>query len=71
MYQTIDADTVKRLSDGAFIPADPDNRDYRAYQDWLKEGGSLLPAPDPLKPPTTRVERALLAKGLISLADLL
>lgn len=34
---------IIRTSDGAFIPNDPANRDWRAYQDWLAQGKT----PDP------------------------
>lgn len=45
MYQlTSESMTVRRISDGAIIPADPDNRDWRAYQQWLAEGNAPLPA---------------------------
>ena len=31
---------VLRVSDGASIPADPLNTDWRAYQAWLKAGNA-------------------------------
>jgi len=38
------SDTVQRLSDGAFIPFDPDNTDYQAYLKWVSEGNVAQPA---------------------------
>lgn len=44
MYEVVDARTVKRLSDGAFVPLDPANRDGAAYLAWAKQGNVASPA---------------------------
>ena len=49
-YQLTDGDSIIRLSDNAFIPADPGNRDYREYLDWLSAGNTPEPAPPPPPP---------------------
>jgi hypothetical protein len=36
--------SVKRLSDGAYIPFDETNKDYRKYLEWIAEGNEPLPA---------------------------
>lgn len=36
--------SVRRLSDNACIPFDPDNTDYQAYLKWVAEGNIPLPA---------------------------
>jgi hypothetical protein len=52
-YQLTATDAVIRTADGATIPADPANRDWIEYQDWLAAGG----VPDPyVKPPKITVE---------------
>lgn len=51
MYKLTNNDqTIIRLSDNAFIPADPSNRDYQEYLNWLSKGNS----PEPyIEPPVT------------------
>jgi hypothetical protein len=51
MYQLTTSTSIKRLPDGAFIPNDPGNRDYREYLDWLDAGNTPEPAPAPPPPP--------------------
>jgi hypothetical protein len=50
-YQLTQGDTILRIPDGAFIPADPANTDYAAYLAWLAAGNEPEPAPDPATPP--------------------
>ena len=38
------ANGIIRLSDGAFIPFDPDNTDYQEYLRWLEAGNTPEPA---------------------------
>jgi hypothetical protein len=35
---------IRRISDQACIPFDPDNTDYQAYLKWIAEGNTPLPA---------------------------
>ena len=54
MYKlTQHQDTIQRLSDGAFIPADSANRDYAKYLAWLADGNT----PDPFETPEENIAR--------------
>ena len=64
MYQLTTSTSIKRLSDGAFIPNDPGNRDYREYLDWLDAGNTPEPAPEPEPAPVLTTEQKLEAAGL-------
>ena len=50
MYQLTSGDTILRLSDNAFIPQAPGNRDFRLYLDWLEAGNTPEPVPAPPAP---------------------
>ena len=64
MYQLTTGTSIIRLSDGAFIPNDPSNRDYRDYLEYLAAGNTPEPAP-PLEPaPILTTEQKLNAAGL-------
>jgi len=43
MTQQISTTVIKRLPDNAYIPNDPENTDWQAYQAWLAEGNTPLP----------------------------
>ena len=51
MYQLTIGTSIKRLSDSAFIPNDPGNRDFAEYTAWLEAGNTPEPAPLPPPPP--------------------
>jgi hypothetical protein len=51
-------------SDGASIPCDPANTDYAAYLQWVEQGGTPEPAPEPPVPVELTTEQKLEAAGL-------
>lgn len=65
MYRlTANETTVQRLTDNAFIPFDPGNRDYREYLSWLKEGNTPEPYVAPPPPPELTPAEKLANAGL-------
>ena len=63
-YQLTTSTSIIRLSDGAFIPPDPGNRDYAAYLAWVEEGNMPDPAPVLEPVPVLTTEQKLEAAGL-------
>jgi hypothetical protein len=60
-YQLTATDSVIRTEDGACIPADPANRDYAEYLEWLEDGGVPDPYIEPEQPaPQPTQEQTLL-----------
>jgi len=63
-YQLTHTETIKRLSDNAFIPPSLSNVDYQQYLLWLEEGNEPLP-PDPIvEPEPLTPQQKLEAAGL-------
>jgi len=50
--------TVLRLTDNAYIPADPRNTDYRAFLTWLGKGNTPEPADLPPAPDNKALRQA-------------
>ncbi len=49
VYKLTNSTSILR-SDGAYIPADPANRDYAEYLTWLSAGNQPEPADTPAAP---------------------
>jgi len=60
-YQLTATDSVIRTEDGATIPADPANRDYAEYLQWVEDGGVPDPyvEPEPVPPQPTQGQEIL------------
>lgn len=44
MYKIVNENVIRRLNDGAFIPRDELNSDYRDFLEWERKGGIIEPA---------------------------
>ena len=63
-YQLTASDCILRLADNAFIPPDPANTDYAAYLEWVEQGGTPEPAPEPPAPVELTPAEKLAQSGL-------
>jgi hypothetical protein len=63
-YQLTTGNTILRTADNAFIPPDPANTDYAAFLEWVEQGGTPEPAPEPVAPVELTTEQKLEAAGL-------
>ena len=70
MYQLTSGDTILRLSDNAFIPQDPGNRDFAEYTAWLAGGNTPEPAPAPPDPPAPLTPAEKLAAAGLTVEEL-
>jgi hypothetical protein len=74
MYALTNSTSIRRISDGAFIPSDPANSDYAQYLLWVAAGNAPDPADpaDPVVPSVismTQARLALLDAGLLDAVE--
>lgn len=73
MYRLTESPSIiVRITDGAYIPADPNNTDYQAYLAWLAEGNTpstiqseLSKSPVPQEVTRFQLRAALLQVGVL------
>lgn len=68
-YQLVADSTSVKRDDGAFIPNDPTNVDWCAYQGWLADGNSPLAADPPEPAPALPSKEDILAQIAILVAQ--
>jgi hypothetical protein len=61
-YQATSTNMIIRASDGAHIPPDIGNADYREYLEWETAGGVIDPCIPPPPPPTSLLSQDLAAQ---------
>lgn len=52
---------IRRTSDGATIPNDENNADYKRYLEWVQNGGTPLPAEEPTQEELDKIAEVNLA----------